>query len=142
MKKHLGISLLLLTFVNTCYADFKMRILSANSCKNIAGEWTGIGKAYHWMIGTCIYNGKSKITPLDDNGKIQFDVVADKESGSILCTQHEVKQMFGSCKNGILIINTNYGDLSGNVYETNADAKGSLNVLPGIYADVEILIHR
>ncbi len=118
------------------YADFTFHASTPNACEHLAGRWSGTGTASNWAIGECAYHGSGLISPLDNDGNFTVDVVSDKDSGSFLCPSHNEKHLTGTCVNGVTIIHTEYGDISGNFSQNSGNAQGTLSVTPGLKVDV------
>ena len=144
MKYYLSIGTMAaaLLFSNASLADYTFHSSDANVCEHTTGQWVGTGKATNWFIGECVYHGSGKINPPDNAGKFTLNVMADKDSGSILCPSHTKKQLTGMCANGIVTIMTEYGNMLGNFSENAGDAKGTLSVSPGMNAEVTIQFQR
>lgn len=132
----------MMVLANGCYADFTFYTNAANSCTVIAGNWAGKGKATNWLTGECNYHGSGVVSAVDSNGHFTVDLVADKDSGSFICPGHATKQLAGTCNNGVVTINTEYGNLSGNFTQSTGDASGTLSVGPGLSADVRVQFYR
>ncbi len=124
------------------YADFTFHASTSNACDHLAGRWSGTGTASNWAIGECAYHGSGLISPLDNDGNFTVDVVSDKDSGSFLCPSHNEKHLTGTCVNGVTIIHTEYGDISGNFSQNSGNAQGTLSVTPGLKVDVFMQFSR
>lgn len=88
-------------------------------CEQIAGHWTGNGKAVMLGVINCIYDGKADIVtskPGELNiNNLQMDL-RPKES-SKLCPAHELLQLTGSCSNGKIFIHNDTAHLDGEIKE-------------------------
>ena len=144
MKRNVRIGLMAaaLSFANMSYADFIFRTNNPNACESLAGQWAGTGKAYNWLVGTCIYHGIGLISTLDSSGSFTVDSAADKDSGSFLCPNHAARQLTGNCINGVITVKTEYGNLTGTISANSGDAKGTLTISPGVTAEVTTTFSR
>jgi hypothetical protein len=127
-------SILLFSFSNISSASFYM---TTTSCDNISGVWTGSGTASNWVLN-CHYHGEAIIKSVNQSGQISLDIKIDKDSGSLLCPNHETAQLMGFCQAGQMTILTNYGNLNGNIVGNRGSAKGKLSLSPGLSANVTI----
>lgn len=143
MKRNLvaGFMVVSMTFASLSYADYSFH-LSENTCDQIAGTWEGTGRAYNWLIGTCIYHGTGQVSTVDSSGNFSVDASADKDSGSIVCPNHANETLYGTCVNGFVTIKTDYGDLTGTFTNTTGSASGTVTVSPGMSADVSVQFKR
>lgn len=123
------------------YADIFMHH-HAETCADLAGEWTGTGKVSNWLIGDCYYHGTGKVQGVDAAGKFTLDLEVNKDSGSSVCPNQTTQHLPGTCSNGTVTLNSGYGDLVGNISERAGSAKGTLRILPGVTADVTIQIKK
>lgn len=134
----LSIGLLLNGFV---HADMHFR-LAQDNCDGISGNWTGTAKASSWMIGECVYNGFGTASELDLAGNFTMKVEANKVSGSFVCPNHDARELKAVCVNGLVVVSTEYGNLTGSYTNKVGKAEGTLTVSPGITADVSIQFSR
>lgn len=139
-KSFIGMMVIALSLTNAAYADFTF-YSSTNDCKNVSGDWKGSGTASHWLI-ECAYEGSGTISGLDREGGFKLDVEAHKLSGSSLCPQHTKHSLTGVCVNGVVIVKTDYGNLSGYFSTDSGSSNGTLTVAPGIDVDVAIQFQR
>ncbi|HHF7365234.1 TPA: hypothetical protein ACPSKY_000327 [Legionella bozemanae] len=139
-KLLIGFTVVALSFATISHADFTF-YSSANSCDDVPGNWIGSGKASNWLI-ECVYNGSGTVSTLDSAGNFNIEVSADKRSGSILCPDHHTTKLMGVCANGAVTIKTEFGNLNGIFTKNSGNAKGRLNVSPGVDVDVAIQFRR
>jgi hypothetical protein len=137
----IGLAIATLSLTNAAHADFTF-YSEDHHCKHVHGSWSGSGKAHHWLIGTCEYNGSGTISELDSNGHFGLQVKADKQSGSLLCPRHTEHALTGKCVNGEVTVMTEYGNLTGIFSEHSGTSSGTLNVSAGVNVDVEIQFKR
>lgn len=137
-----GVAITLLSFASLSHANIIIHSYSANSCDDLAGEWTGTGKASNWAIGKCVYHGAGQLKNVDTAGNFILDLSVDKDSGSILCPAHTTAHMSGHCSDGRVTLITDYGHLTGDVANGSGHANGTLTVSPGITADVDIQLQK
>lgn len=138
MKKTFLFALAANLLLTPCYANFVFVSRVEGGCEQIPGRWTGTAKAYHWMLGECIYHGEGKVSELDAAGNFTLAVSGEKNSGSFICPQHTDTKLNGVCVGELVVFATEYGNLNGSYANKVGDAKGSLNVSPGINVDLEI----
>lgn len=144
MKRALiaGLSIIILSLTNQSYAHSTLYSNDPNACEHVAGQWVGTGTASNWFLGECAYHGSGSISPLDDTNKFTVDLSVDKNSGSFLCPGHVHKVISGTCLNGTVTLNTEYGDLTGIFSQESGEANGTLTVSPGINATISIQFQR
>ena len=132
----------MLCYTHLSHADYILHSNSSNSCEHISGQWSGTGQAYNWMLGHCKYHGSGVVSTPDPEGNFTITVNAYKDSGSILCPSHSIRQLHAKCINGMVTIHTEFGNLLGNFSENDGNAQGTLSVAPGVEAKVEIEFQR
>ena len=137
-----GVAITLLSCATFSRAVIIIHSYNANACDDLAGEWTGTGKASNWAIGKCVYHGSGQLKNVDATGNFILDLSVDKESGSILCPAHTAAHMSGYCHDGKVTLITDYGHLTGDIANGSGQAKGTLKVSPGITAEVDIQIQK
>lgn len=144
MKQNLfkGLIVATLCLANASHADFTFYAGGDNRCEHLPGHWSGSGKASNWVIGECIYHGFGTISPLDSSGHFTVDVHSDKDSGNFMCPEHSQKQFTGTCINGVAVIHTDYGNVTGDFLANSGTAKGNLAVAPGIRVEVSMQFSR
>ncbi|CAM2968266.1 Uncharacterised protein [Legionella steigerwaltii] len=140
-KLLIGFTAAVLSFAHMAHADFTF-YSGTNTCDEIPGNWSGSGKANNWLIGECVYDGSGTIGALDKDGRFNIAVESDKRSGSMVCPDHNSTKLKGTCVNGTVTINTEYGNLNGIFSKTSGSAKGKLSVSPGMDVDVSIQFKR
>lgn len=133
-----GLSILLIALTSSSYANYTFHV---NNCDEIAGKWAGTGEASNWMVD-CTYQGTGLINTVDNTGNFSLTVNVDKVSGSFMCPSHHEDTLQGTCTNGNVVIATGYGDLTGVVSHNAGTAKGKVELLPGVGADVTIKLQR
>lgn len=138
----IGLIIAILFFTPGAYAEFTFHSTSTNACEVIPGHWVGSGKAYNWIIGECLYNGMGAVGMVDSAGKFVLEVFVDKLSGNFVCPEHATTRLTGICTNGVVIIKTDYGDISGHFSQDSGSATGKLSVIPGLSLDVSMQFQR
>lgn len=144
MKKRLFLGLISATALFSCssHADYSFRLSNLDSCSSISGAWSGKGRASNWFIGQCDYYGSGTVSVVDENGLFTVQVNVTKDSGSPLCPPRGKELLNAVCKDGVVTIKTNFGNLNGTFSFNHADASGTLSVTPGLDADVSIQMWR
>lgn len=122
-------------FTEMSHADFTFHSSAPNACEDITGNWNGKGTGSNWLIGSCVYHGIGTISALDSTGHFTLALDIEKDSGSFLCPNHATSQLSGTCINGVVTINTGYGNLTGNFSNNAGNANGTLSAL-GMSIDV------
>lgn len=138
----MGLTVTTLLFSNLSQAAFTFHSSMPNACQDIAGQWSGKGKATNWLIGDCVYHGSGSTSTINATGNFTVKVSVDKDSGNFLCPKHVTQQLTGVCTNGNVTIKTEYGNLKGSFSQTGGNAKGTLSVAPGMDADVTMQFQR
>ncbi|KTC98365.1 hypothetical protein [Legionella erythra] len=132
----------MMLLANGSYANFTFYPNALNNCTSIAGNWAGKGMASSWLTGECHYHGAGTVSAVDSNGHFNIELAVDKDSGSFLCPNHTTKQLAGVCRDGVVTIQTEYGNLNGHFSENTGNASGKLTVSPGMSADVSVQFYR
>lgn len=132
----------LLSCAHIAYADIQIYSDNKNICSNITGAWMGTGSVSSPLIGLCLYQGSATISNLDMAANFNLNLKAEKVSGNLICPQSLSNQLSGTCLNGAVIINTSYGNLTGNISSNSGSASGTLIFSPGITADVSVKFNR
>ncbi|MDX1837034.1 hypothetical protein DIZ81_05010 [Legionella taurinensis] len=132
----------MMSLANWSYADFTFYSNSLNQCESIAGNWAGKGMASSWLTGECHYHGAGKVSAVNSNGQFSIELAVDKDSGSFICPSHTTRQLSGTCRNGVVTIQTEYGNLNGHFSESTGNASGTLTVSPGMSAEVSVQFYR
>lgn len=132
----------ILLFPLVSHAHITLSSLDGNSCASIPGNWFGKGKATNWLIGTCTYHGDGAISALDNKGRFTITVSAHKDAGSFVCPKETTEQLSGICDNGVVTLQTAYGDIKGDFNTSSGTARGKLTVSAGIDAEIELSFYR
>lgn len=140
--KRLPIIFIMTLFASISQANFTIYSNNVSDCNSLAGQWSGTGTAYSWIIGTCVYQGSGVLSFVDDMGHLTVQFDAEKKSGGFLCNKNLNQTLPGVCTNGVVTLTTDYGNLTGNFTETSGEASGTLSVLPGIKADISLKFQR
>lgn len=144
MKQKIFLSLISVTvlFASTAHANYSFNLPTAEACNTISGNWSGKGSASSWFIGRCDYHGTGTVSQVDEHGRFSVQVDVTKDSGSPLCPPRGKEQFNAVCKEGTIIITTEFGNLKGAFTAKNGHAEGTLAVSPGLEADVAIKMFR
>ncbi|WP_133136018.1 hypothetical protein [Legionella rowbothamii] len=137
-----GCAVATLFLTQIAYADFTFYSSTPDACEHLAGHWSGTGTASNWAIGECVYHGVGVISPLDKAGNFTVEVVSHKDSGSFFCPSHSEKHLTGTCVNGVTIIHTEYGDISGDFSQNSGTAQGTLSITPALRVNVVMQFDR
>lgn len=132
----------MLIFGNLTYANFSFHSSAQDSCEYVTGRWDGAGKVSNWFLGSCTYHGVGVLGSLDSNGVFTAEVTAYKDSGSFFCPKKAKEKFTGVCVNGLVTMNTNYGNLNGSFSQSEGNAQGTLSIAPGMSAEVSIQFQR
>jgi hypothetical protein len=89
-----------------------------------------------------MYRGSGTASAIDAAGNFTADLTADRYSGSSLCPDHAAEHLTGVCRNGKVVITTNYGKLDGDFSKNGGTAKGTVTISPGINVDLSIQFQR
>lgn len=137
-----GFAVAALSVATMSHADFIFQSNTAIDCKDLSGQWLGSGKVKNPVLKECTYHGVGYIGAVDSNGIFALDLMATKDSGSVLCPKQAVQRFKGTCVAGKVVLVTEYGKLNGNFSQNSGTATGTLMFKPGMTADVAIQFKR
>jgi hypothetical protein len=107
--------------MQTAFAGIHFKAANgADICQNLAGKWNGEGTVSASVV-TCHYSGTAVVSPTLDPRSYTIDMDLNRDEGMI-CPDHKVIQMQGSCENNQLSIDTDDANLQGSVDESGTSA--------------------
>ncbi len=126
----------------SAYADYSFHLDDPNTCDAIVGSWSGKGRATHWMVGTCTYQGIGFISSIDNAHHFSLHVNAKKEHGSYICPTHAAEQLYFTCVNGLITIKTDSATMRGTMSSNKGSASGVINIAPAVEAKIALQFSR
>ncbi len=145
MKKAFYVAVAL--FISTTFASAKFDKLTHHkntqeSCNRLNVKWIGVGKFSSWLTGECVYEGVWTSEPLEQQRRFLLRVTVKKKSGNIFCPKSGKTKFPGQCEHENIIIHTGRGDLYGTLGKFGGEAKGRVQIIPGIKGSLVVKFKR